>query len=409
MGWQLNLLKRSTYTLADIAVIWIIFFSLVYQKLVPIGFILWLIFWIKDSKKEALKIVISNSFSGIGKWFIFYYLLLCLGLLWTQNYSFAFSKLENKLAFLLLPIFMANSRLSISIKAIQQLFVWSTICALSCLEFYAAYRWLYFKSSNAIAYFFEPYFTVLMHRSYLASYLVIASIFTFEKYKQDAKFSQLLVLLFLAFGVLQTGSKTGLIAIVIVGVIYLITALSAKQNLKTNLMLLSFIVIIVAISAFNQKINSRFTAMKNALVQHQTTHNANIESNSTRLIMWKASWEVWKENPLLGVGTGDYNDALINYNRQQHNDGVVEKEFNSHNQFLNTGVQLGIIGLLCLFAIFITGYLNEPSLLWKKLLLLVFFINFLVESFLETQAGIILFCLLLLFIFPAQKKITFDS
>ena len=41
--------------------------------------------------------------------------------------------------------------------------------------------------------------------------------------------------------------------------------------------------------------------------------------------------------------------------------------------------------------------------MWQLLILVVFLINFLVESFLETQAGIILFCTLLLLFYTRNK------
>ena len=76
--------------------------------------------------------------------------------------------------------------------------------------------------------------------------------------------------------------------------------------------------------------------------------------------------------------------------------GVVKQRYNSHNQFLNTMVQLGLCGLSMIIMIFITGFKN--ALHTKDLLLfftfLAFLLNFLFESFIESQAGIVLFCLL---------------
>jgi O-antigen ligase len=84
--------------------------------------------------------------------------------------------------------------------------------------------------------------------------------------------------------------------------------------------------------------------------------------------------------------------------------GVVKEELNSHNQFLNTAVQLGILGLVVLVFIFISSYYHSERSISHVLILMVFLLNFLVESFLETQAGIVLFCTLILLIFIHDKE-----
>jgi O-antigen ligase len=108
-------------------------------------------------------------------------------------------------------------------------------------------------------------------------------------------------------------------------------------------------------------------------------------------------------NFLFGVGTGDYDDELTKMNLKYNNQGVAEERLNSHNQFLNTGVQLGVIGFFILTMIFLVSFFASDKRLWQLLILLVFFINFLVESFLETQAGIVLFCTLLLLFFSRKN------
>ena len=115
--------------------------------------------------------------------------------------------------------------------------------------------------------------------------------------------------------------------------------------------------------------------------------------------------EKWKNNLFFGVGTGDYNDELIAYNKSKNNQGVVKEELNSHNQFLNTSVQLGMIGLIVLLMLFISSFLNSEKQLWQTLVLFVLFLNFLVESFIETQAGIVLFCTILLLFFTQNKEV----
>jgi O-antigen ligase len=100
------------------------------------------------------------------------------------------------------------------------------------------------------------------------------------------------------------------------------------------------------------------------------------------------------------VGTGDVRDALDQRNEELGNLGVVEHSLNSHNQYLNTGVQLGLVGLLPMFFAFLTSF--AIAIRKRNLILFIttstFVLTMLFESFLETQAGLIpvtLFLLLL--------------
>jgi O-antigen ligase len=140
--------------------------------------------------------------------------------------------------------------------------------------------------------------------------------------------------------------------------------------------------------------------MFDAIGNMQTKNNNSVESNTARIIMWRTSIDVWKGNFLFGTGTGDYDDELTAKNLEYKNQGVAKERLNSHNQFLNSAVQLGLVGFFVLLMIFVSSYFFSDKKLWQLLILVVFSINFLVESFLETQAGIILFVVLLTLFFP---------
>ena len=142
--------------------------------------------------------------------------------------------------------------------------------------------------------------------------------------------------------------------------------------------------------------------MLEAVENTPLSNNSSVESNASRILMWSASAEVIKENPLLGVGTGDYDDALAQQNLNLNNQGVLKERLNSHSQFLNTWVQLGFFGFAVLSMMFIVPMTGSFSI-YKILILVTFFLNFLFESFLETQAGIILFCIFIMLLFSPKS------
>jgi O-antigen ligase len=396
---------KSKFSLADAGLSWILFFSIVYQKLVPIGFGLMLISLV--FKRHAVTRTDISTYLGKGPalWFIAYYFLLVIGLVWTENLPFAFSKLENKLAFVLMPILLFFTIRKWSNVEWKQLLIYSLLFALVMYEILALWRFMVQSQTSWQFEFLASRFSIFMHRSYFACYLVIGIVLLFENLRSTFSVFSVLLIFFFSLGVLQTESKAGILCLIFVFVFQLARVINSKNNKLLWILSSSFLILISVILTTNNPIRARFETMWSSMANSKTKNNNTVESNSARIIMWNTSVDVWKDNFLFGVGTGDYDDALTEKNRQYKNLGVASERLNAHNQFLNTGVQLGLIGVVVLFMIFLSAYFNPTKSVWYSLILVVFFINFLVESFLETQAGIILFCtLLLLFYFPNEDK-----
>ena len=412
MKEKLSILFNSTvgfpskYTLADIGLAWIIFFSIVYQKLAPIGFGLMLVSLVLERKKVTTTEFLSFIKKGPALWFVMYFFLLVIGLLWTVNHEYALSKLENKMSFILLPMLLFFTVRKGSTIAWKQLFIYALLFALAMYEILALLRFIGNPAPSWQLEFLASRFTVFMHRSYFSCYLVIGIVLLFENI-HSAIFKHTLAIIFFSFGVLQTESKAGVVCLFIVLSVQFYSILKSKQK-KVNWFLGIGVLLFSLVFVINNPIKTRFETMLSALGNIQTKNNSSVESNTARILMWNASWQVWKKDLILGVGTGDYNDELIDYNKSNNNLGVAKEELNAHNQFLNTSVQLGLIGLIVLVMVFISTFSYSQKSIWQVLILTVFFINFFVESFIETQAGVVLFSTLLLLFFKKNETDQFE-
>ena len=73
-------------------------------------------------------------------------------------------------------------------------------------------------------------------------------------------------------------------------------------------------------------------------------------SNSTddRRLVWRAAAGVVAAHPWSGVGTGDVKDELLKVYAERGYAEPLRKKLNAHDQYLNTGVALGIGGMLLL-------------------------------------------------------------
>jgi O-antigen ligase len=113
-------------------------------------------------------------------------------------------------------------------------------------------------------------------------------------------------------------------------------------------------------------------------------------STSMRLITWSASWSLLCENPF-GTGTGDTQPQLNTLYEQKGEHYAALRQFNAHNQFLQTGAEIGWPGLAALLIILVAVWIIGRSEPTAQLFVWLCALNFLFESFLEVQAGIVFF------------------
>ena len=186
----------------DWCLIFIILFSLVNLKLVSIGFILWgLGFWFNREKAT-----LNDLFSGINKWFILYYLLLIVGMLWTDNQMFGLSKLENKLSFILFPLLFTFSKLNISKDKILAVFILGLVMSLIVNYSIAIYHTCVFNIPLFDS-LFNVNFANFMHHSYYGHYLIIGSLITLDRLtKESSIVLNQFMFLFFSIGVFQSGT-----------------------------------------------------------------------------------------------------------------------------------------------------------------------------------------------------------
>jgi O-antigen ligase/tetratricopeptide (TPR) repeat protein len=85
------------------------------------------------------------------------------------------------------------------------------------------------------------------------------------------------------------------------------------------------------------------------------------EQGSDRTNIWNYSWQVFKNNPVLGVGKGNWKLTVLEYENQKSPDFIYK--YKVHNDFLETACETGFIGgllMILLFAAVILGF-------WAKL------------------------------------------
>ncbi len=140
-----------------------------------------------------------------------------------------------------------------------------------------------------------------------------------------------------------------------------------------------------------------------------TTHKQNINNKSLlqRYEYLKIGKQIFNNNILLGVGTGDIQQKFDEFYKKNNTLLTKKNRHRTHNQFLTFLITFGIIG----FSIIIFGFIyplfyeqNKEKLLLSYFLLIAF-LSFLDEDTLETQPGVTFFIFFyILFVFAYKNK-----
>lgn len=388
----------QNWTIADYSIASLLLVFVAFNKLMPILFtpLLISLFFERKGWKEF-----KNSFrrSEPGIWFICFYVIHIVGLIYTENMNYAFSDLGMKSSFLLLPLLLYSVTSKMTNKQVVDILLFGLFIACFSAYSYAVYRSFYNAEDNHWAYFTESYLSHMMHKSYFASYMAIGAVLSALRFFSTKKWIYVFLLLLFSVTVILTFSKAGIL-ILLATLFPSLIILTIRNYSKRIVLILTGLSIATIVFIFNvsNTLNARFYKMLEGTTNVSIENNTSIESSQARIIMWTTSFQLLKEHPWAGVGTGDVSDELDTRNIELGNVGVAEKSYNSHNQYLNTAVQLGLMGLIPLLFVFLTSILkgilrNSFSLLMVAIIL---FLSLLFESFLETQQGIIPVTLLLL-------------
>jgi O-antigen ligase len=151
---------------------------------------------------------------------------------------------------------------------------------------------------------------------------------------------------------------------------------------------------------------SRISEAGHTAASQPSQENLTPEDKADRIALWTTALEIIKKNFLIGVGTGDVKDNLLDTYRKNGIFYAFDHKLNAHNQYLQTSIALGLAGFLVLVAILLFPALRALQRHQDIYLvfLFIFSIAILSESMLEIQAGVVFYAFFNVFLFTADKN-----
>ena len=358
-------------------------------------------FLVEPDLKNRFKLLSSNH----AFWFFLsFFLIYIVGMIYTTNINQGLKEIKIKLPLLLIPIALAGKSELILIDFKKILL--AAIAGVLVTSFVGMYIYLTEKPEELRD--ISPFIShirlslMLCMAIFSALYLITNSGKSKILYKTLLAVTAIWLLTFIGILGARSGYLVILVVAVFVGLTYLLK--QRKYILAGALALLLFIVP-VSMYKFTDSVRTRINEIPAEIENYRNGENVSGQSISQRFVYWAISLELIKENPVLGVGTGDTDFAFKNYYATHQVKLEKKFQFTSHMQYLNITISFGLIGLI----IFFVSVLYPPFLLnrYSDYLMISFlitlFISMLTEDTLETQAGITFFAFynsLLLFAKP---------
>ena len=333
---------------------------------------------------------LKNKQAFIPFWVIlFYYFIHILSYFNSEYPKFAKVDLIVKLPLLLLPfLFLFKNKIQHKhIKVVFSTFVISVLAMATFISSYFIYNYIFngvvLSNVNLLN------FTII-HPSYLSMYMIFVIVLLAKKdYLIPPLLKKritLLSLIILCISLLLLGSRIALTTLLLYLIIKSYKYYGVMKGLAFSALLIIFSSLLIYKVSF---LNVRFSKAIKMLTSSK--ENVNKYTVDDRIMTWNNAIELIQENPIKGYSIGDYREVDL---RQRHNiNGFgmgYRAKLNAHNQFLESWLALGIVGLMSILFIYISlGYVGitqkEPMLLNLVFVLLCFS---LVESIFQSQGGI---------------------
>lgn len=381
------------------------------------GMLIFLLLWAFEGNWSAKLRVVQTSI--LLQSLIAFFLVLLIGIFYSDFKSIGWNDIQQKIFLLLLPIALATTRFKWTEKQLRfvlKSFVMSCLLACVICTLNATSQVLgvpltpanisYLSSSNLVDLRTIPstwmYFSYInlagginIHPAYLSLYIGFSILLILHELFEPGNRSQkklLLVSILLFLLVFEIFLSVRIVVFTLVAMLIVISIFfGAKAKRSQRSIMIPAIVAMVLFSIWLNPI----TYYRN--VQEIEKSNFTIKENSLyrtsaeiRASLWWLSWKAYQNNnPILGSGTGSVKAKVQEQSENLHVKNVVQSN-DPHNQFLYVLIGNGLIGLLLFLFCLVLPLriaLVEKDYLYLGFLFLCGAL-FVTESALELQKGI---------------------
>ena len=306
--------------------------------------------------------------------------------------------LEKKMSLFIFPIILFLVPQVIKktkLHLVLLIFAITTICIALVTNSIILYKGLPYKYTLIadFSYSYRTYFSDLskIHPTYISIFLAFSALIFLDFSLKIINYKWQYRLLFITCiaCMIPLAAKLPLIAFLISLGFYLLVQPQIWKRIKYYFILFVTASIIGSVTIPSLKIRVAEIASSSFSPPEGFGYN----SMNVRSGIWNCSLELIKENWLNGIGSGNIQNKLNNCYEKFNTNAYLEIDYNTHNEYFNILLSLGVLGLITFLILLLTlGYyaLKKKEALFFSFIILIT-LCFSTENILDRQAGIVFF------------------
>ena len=234
----------------------------------------------------------------------------------------------------------------------------------------------------------KPYQFDPLHHNYLALYILTAIALLYNElihHWHSPRWHKVRWFVIADMGLLSayillSGSRSGLVAWALLALACFVHLAFGKRQWRTIGIILAVSALVIGISYWaSPKTYDRITDTAKNLLSG--------EKGDIRQTMWQSGLQTVKQRPLFGYGCDGYWDDLFNQYREQDCLDASVLQFSTHNQYLETTLATGLVGLAVMLAMILAPALLSLRRQHRNLPMLLFTVAYAVCIFFEATFG----------------------
>lgn len=318
-----------------------------------------------------------------------YVAIFAVSLLYSNNVSAGLNALWHKSVLLIFPLCFLLTDTSY-LKPLHMRVIFYALLAAICGVFLYCAGEAVVKVANGatLKSVTNMNFDLARHHSYYAFYALVALVFVYfemsERWKGMRVWHRGLMIVATVCGILYivlVNSRAGVLGLYVMEIVC-----AAHLALKYKRWWQALLVAVLLVG---------FTVGAEALLPgHQNRLKATVEAGEkdARVGIFQSSINAIKESPLTGQGVGDYEESLQEQYAEAEQ-SFYGKNYNAHNQYAESLLAVGVIGLVLLLAYLVLPLVcavGRKDVFWRVAFFTgIVMFNLLFESMLERQMGML--------------------
>jgi len=338
-----------------------------------LAFIILISWFLKGNYAKNIKSIINNKVALAS---ILFFLVHLFGLLWTEDMTLGVDRALKMIEFgILIPVLINSIKQKNAHIYINSFLV---AIAITLLSSFLIYYELIPPFKGMIASNPTPFMSHITHTPLMAISFYISIRLFYDKFKQDRSFSfqnlfLLLVGIMSFLNVFYTNGRAGYVALfLLLGILILqIRKISPKSFLE---IILVYLVVFITAFSFNDSFRDKLIGTHSNLSNFVENPDSSV---GRRILMSENSLEIIKNNPYIGVGTGDFYKEYESVKNKKTYPFELATTKNPHNMYLLVGAELGLLGIFFLFYMYYIIFReakNLPTVINRDIAIAVTFV-----------------------------------